>query len=425
MAEGTAPSGSDSRADLAASTRRAGGRRSSFVQPVSSSSSGSGEPKREGPPRAAYAGPVEESGTHHTGSLVLYPARVPPRGENLRTMVSPLALPPARSDFRQLFVDAYAGGIRAVGRARADVGIAVFAIDRHSGALASSMAISGRPGRVLGAVVGRHDQADLRLVEDPWIANRQLAVLVHPLTSWEPDRLRYSVIDLRTHHPMISESGAELASLVAEGPFIAQLGRYALYVLPTGDPTDFPDRGEDAWDMLPERVLLDRRAPVANANRVHEARNVALDALRAARPRVEPRVSRDRSSVITSIGPLMKPDERLRARDEPVVGELEVMTEDARAVYAVGARALERGILLGRLPRCDGAGVLSRDRISRAHLLIKRVESVLIALDTASTNGTVMIEPGLLAGPVRVSPLGDAARLVLAEQAEVRWRGRS
>ena len=332
-------------------------------------------------------------------------------------MIGAIDLPAARPDFRALFLGAY-GTIGGMGRARDEVGIALFAVDRMSGATAASVAISGRPGRVIGATVGRHDWADLRLVEDPWVANRQLAVLVHPLTSWEPDRLRYSILDLRTHRPMLGESGAPLASVVVEGPFFAQLGRYVLYVLPTGDPTDFPEDGRDAWAQLPERVVLEREAPQPNAANLYAARNVALDALAEAKP---PRPRRDRRSAITSIGPLVKPDERLKLAHERCVAELTIATDGARATYAVGERALDRGILLGRYPRCDGAGVLALERVSRAHLLIKRIEGAVVALDTASTNGPTVEEPKLLAGPARVVPLGDRARLRLAKVADLTW----
>ena len=379
---------------------------------MSTSSSGSSDPGPEPPP------PQEASGAYRTGSVVLFGAQ-PAFRENARTMLPSAAFGSnaAKTDFRALFLGAYEG-MRRVALSRREVGLAAFAIDRLSGALAASMTLAGRPGRAIGAIVGRHEVADLRLTEDAWLANRQLAVIVHPLTSWEPDRLRYSVLDLRTHHPMVGEQEHPLASALVEGPFFARVGRFALYFLPTGDASDFPEDAEDAWTQLPARVVLESGLPERDGRREQAARQIALSALDAARPAGR---SGTRNSVITSMGPLLAPDDRLLKSHERKLGELTLRTHASTVTYGVGADALDRGILLGRYPRCDGAGVLSYDRISRAHLLIKRVDGHVVALDTSSTNGSYLHEPALLRGRFRLVPLGAAARIELADVAELRW----
>ncbi|OGQ22123.1 MAG: hypothetical protein A2138_22945 [Deltaproteobacteria bacterium RBG_16_71_12] len=55
---------------------------------------------------------------------------------------------------------------------------------------------------------------------------------------------------------------------------------------------------------------------------------------------------------------------------------------------AVGERALEEGVLLGRLDRCVGGGVDAR--ISRVHAWVVARDGGLLVADVGSTNGTAV-----------------------------------
>ncbi len=70
----------------------------------------------------------------------------------------------------------------------------------------------------------------------------------------------------------------------------------------------------------------------------------------------------------------------------------------------VQAEDLERGVRLGRYLRCRGASVLGRDgHVSRVHALVLDRGGRRWLFDTASTNGTfvVDVDTGLASGPVR------------------------
>ena len=74
------------------------------------------------------------------------------------------------------------------------------------------------------------------------------------------------------------------------------------------------------------------------------------------------------------------------------------------AKVRVRAEDLERGVRLGRYRRCRGASVLGQDeRVSRVHALVLDRGGHRWLFDTASTNGTAVVdvETGVVAGPVR------------------------
>src|SRR5690606_2815318 len=76
------------------------------------------------------------------------------------------------------------------------------------------------------------------------------------------------------------------------------------------------------------------------------------------------------------------------------VGVLRLRVSNVMHSVLVGARAIHRGILLGRYERCDvdGSKLLTSESISRVHLLVVEVSDRVYAIDTASTNGTWMAE---------------------------------
>ena len=80
-------------------------------------------------------------------------------------------------------------------------------------------------------------------------------------------------------------------------------------------------------------------------------------------------------------------DARLLDPSESRRASLRILGPRTQVRLALGDRALDRGVLLGRYPRCAFSGVLGGDGISRVHALILRVGEGVFAFDTASTNG--------------------------------------
>ncbi len=77
---------------------------------------------------------------------------------------------------------------------------------------------------------------------------------------------------------------------------------------------------------------------------------------------------------------------------------------NASAKVHVRATDLERGVRLGRYLRCRGASVLGRDdHVSRVHALVLDRGGHRWLFDTASTNGTAVVDvdTGVATGPVR------------------------
>jgi hypothetical protein len=325
---------------------------------------------------------------------------------NAPTMYRSAARPPTAS-FRELFVEAY-GKFAEKCRAFDEPGLAIVAVDANTGRPAGLVRLAARVGRPVSAIVGRHDHCDLYLDNDARLPLRQLAIVLAPVKSWvrgKPE-IHYRVFDLRTADGIRDEEGRALRGLRAEGPAILRCGDYALFMLPIGDPTDWPEQASDAWAMLPERVYLDELTHVPGGSL--PGLKMPQGGVTATRPSVVYRVAGPRDTSV-----------RLAAGD--ATGELEITSRDRRVTFAVGEEALRDGVLLGRYARCDAAaGVAEDNSMSRVHLLIVHVDDQLLAIDTASSRGTRV--PGNDTDHVRVAVIDRDTELVLGKKTSVRWR---
>jgi hypothetical protein len=324
---------------------------------------------------------------------------------NAPTMYCAAARPPPTS-IRELFLEAYP---RFADKCRAfdEPGLAIVAVDSTTARAAGLVRLAARVGRPVSAIVGRHDHCDMFLDNDVRLPLRQLAVLLAPVKSWAPGKpeVHYRVFDLRTNDGMKDEEGRALRGLRAEGPAILRCGDYTLFMLPIGDPTDWPTSGADAWAMLPERVYLDELTHAAGGS---------LPGLKL--PAVHPSVTRP-SVVYRTAGPR---DTSVRLAAGEAAGHLDVVSRDRATSFAVGEEALRDGVLLGRYARCDGAsGVAEDNSMSRVHLLLVHVDDQLLAIDTASSRGTRMMGSD---EHVRVAVIDRDLELVLGKKTTLRWR---
>jgi hypothetical protein len=315
--------------------------------------------------------------------------------------------PPVASShsYRKLFVRHYRL-LRELVCGIDDPGVAVFALDRGTGAVAGRLWVAGRTGEASGAVVGRHGNADLYLADDPTLSLRHLAVVVEPLRGWSADAVRYRVLDLRSGIAFRDERARALEAVVADGPVFLEAGAYLLLMFPTGEER-WPLDAEASFDLLPERIFLDDRA----AEPDRWARAEAPAARRAAR----------RSYVTLMPGP-MPVGASLLDPSERSLGALSIESSGGRSALKIGPSAADRGVLLGRLPRCDASGLLAHPALSRVHLMLVSVRDELYALDTGSTDGTWRQDDEGAWQRVRMVRLSTGDRLVLGRQrAEVTW----
>lgn len=344
-------------------------------------------------------------GMRATMGISLWGGQVRGVAQNAQTMMRPAVRPerlPLRNyTARDLFVAAYP---RFADQCRAfdEPGIAVVAVDEATGIPAGIVKLCARVQRPVAAIVGRHDRCDLYLAQHEELSLRQLAIVLDPVTNWArgSSSVRYRVLDLRTGTPIVDEDGKPMRGLVAEGPAIFRCGGYAMFILPLGDPTDWPAAATDAWQMLPERVYLDE---------LENAPQGSLPKIRMPRPGA-------RETYITRTGGPRDTGMRLAQGD--VAGMLELHTPSRQLTLTIGKKALTDGILLGRYSRCDATEAAHEDHsLSRVHALLMQVDDRLLLVDTASTNGT--FERG---APARVVVFDGTTELRLGKRTFVRWR---
>jgi len=344
-------------------------------------------------------------GMRATLGISLWGGQVRGAAQNAQTMMRPAVRPdlvPRRSySARDLFVAAYPRFADSC-RVFDEPGIAVVAVDEATGIPAGIVKLCARVQRPVAAIIGRHDRCDLFLSQREELSLRQLVIVLDPVTTWArgASTVRYRVLDLRTGTPIVDEDGKPMRGLVADGPAIFRCAGYVMFVLPLGDPTDWPASGVDAWQMLPERVYLDQ---------LENCPQGSLPRLRM------PRANARETYITRTGGPR---DTGMRLAQGDAAGMLELHTPTRQLTLTIGHQALADGILLGRYSRCDATEAAHEDHsLSRVHALLMQVDERLLLVDTASTNGT--FERG---APVRVVVFDGTTELRLGKRTFVRWR---
>lgn len=253
------------------------------------------------------------------------------------------------------------------------------------------------------AVLGRHSQCDLRLGSDDRVSLRHVVVGARR----RDNELRVRVLDLGTGGGVATEDGQRCEGLAADGAAFVTVGRYHLFLLPTGAlaPLPWGATAAEAWAGIPERIYVDRRTSRARG---------------ADGPRVRLGEKRDCRSIATQI---IDPPTALRERRPlpgargPRIGALALRSGQAAEAYDVHQTDLARGLLIGRYDRC--AFGADDERLSRVHLLLLQdgPGGDVWAVDTASSNGTAL--PG--GGRVRQHKLGREGELMLAKAITLGW----
>lgn len=335
------------------------------------------------------------------------------RNSDTQTIVAmPGRYAPRAVPFEALFFAHYPA-IRSTCRGLADPGVAVIAVHIPTCRLAGRLWLRAQVGRPATAIVGRHSRADLLLTGDRGMSLRHLALVLHPLRSWDGHDARFTVLDLRTSGAFHDETGRHLEGVRCEGPAMLSSGDYALFFLQTGDATDWPPLAGDAWAMLPQRVYLDERGAEPDRWQRRRANRRA--------PRMDHEEAAGLSRVTAIRGPVGTDEKLIREGEEPL-GALNVLTAESARRVRVGPAALSRGILLGRYSRCDVADMLDDDCISRSHLLLLQVEGKVYAIDTASSHGSYIDGGGRQPQEFRVHALTGETTIVLADESAVlRW----
>lgn len=310
-------------------------------------------------------------------------------------------------------LDAHAAFIAAYDRLSGLAGIVqrpavlVAAVDVHARVCEAVVVEAGH-----SLIIGRHTHCGLHLQEHT-IALRHLALHASAETPEAAPTIR--LWDLNTGQPFRTEDGQPNTAVIAEGPLYAVVGGYALLMVPTRGPAaaPWPTQAEEAWRSLPPREFIDRRSPEAarrrrTADRRPDGRDYVTDISRVRAEYDDHRTSVSRMSSLMFLG------------EEAALGdawcELRVEWGQWAAKHLLSLDHLDRGVLLGRYERC-GVNLSQVPGISRVHLLLVRSGEDVLAIDTASTNGTWRGGKAL-----KTAALRDPDRLQLSDTLRVSWR---
>ncbi|HVG62543.1 MAG TPA: FHA domain-containing protein [Hyalangium sp.] len=259
-------------------------------------------------------------------------------------------------------------------------------------------------------IIGRHSECGLRLMADT-VALRQLVAHAEAQPSEAAPIIR--LWDLNTGQPFLTEDGQPNAAVIAEGTLYVAVGVYALLFVPTQGPAAAPwsTHPEEAWKALPQREFIDRRTP--DATRLGPSQRRRSDGQRYETDISRVLEARDRTS-ISRVEPLLSLGEDVAPKN--AWGVLVLATDMMAAKHHLSWEHLDRGVLLGRYDRC-GIRLADSDGISRVHLLLILSGEEVLAIDTASSNGTWR-------GPKKIETdtLRDPDLLRLGETVRMQWR---
>jgi len=322
--------------------------------------------------------------------------------QNASTLVGKSHQPRRHRDMREMFVAAY-NAFAGVCRAVDEPGVAIVAVHEASGRPQGVVTLRARVDRYVAAIVGRHDSADLYLDRAPELALRHLAVILDPVQSWKPGdaNVRYRVLDLRTQDGFADEHGKQMRGVCAEGPALLRCGGHALFMLPLGDPSDWPVSADDAWGFLPERVYFDELL-------AHPEGSIRM-------PR---RDKAQRKSMIFRTHGVSDTASGSVAGSGSSAGVIDLIGPNRAGTISVGEKELQNGVLIGRYARCDSAQLVDDPSMSRVHALLIQIDDRIIIVDTGSVNGTRLIGEHR----ARVIELTGDTDFQLGKATRARWR---
>ena len=268
------------------------------------------------------------------------------------------------------------GALRAAHEAHPHEGVLIAAIDEN-GVFDAHAHLRLPPSGNAHLIVGRHERCDIVLSRDDDISLRHLLVRA---TRSPQGHILLRAIDLRSRCGILGEGGTRCEAIASRGPLFLQIASYVVFLLPTG-PAVKP------WTGDPDQTW----------------RNFA--------PRSQE---------------ILPPPQPLKSRSAPAPGSIRLATitiqsnspdsGDLTSTHAVWSDQLERGILVGRDDRCSHGG-LDEGNLSRVHLVLLSVDDEVWAIDTASTNGTRVLD----GPPFRQLLLCGETHLLLADALSLRW----
>ena len=282
-----------------------------------------------------------------------------------------LSADPFAAVFRKHFA-----ALRAAHQAQPAEGVLIAAVDGN-GVFDGHSHLRLPASGIAHLIVGRHERCDVVLSRDQDVSLRHVLIRA---TRGGHGQLNLRAIDLRSRCGLLSEDGQRCEAIASRGPLFLKVASYVVFLFPTGPSAK-------AWS--------------------HDADGT----WRSFAPRSQE---------------ILPPPQPLKSRSAPAPGAVKLATitiqssspqaGDLTSSHAVWSDQLERGILLGRDDRCSHGGV-DEGNLSRVHLVLLSVDDEVWAIDTASTNGTRVLQ----GAPFRQLLLSGETHLVLADALSLRW----
>ena len=292
---------------------------------------------------------------------------------------------------KDLVYQAY-DGLRPLLEEHTAPGLIAVALDRH-GQVLNSRWLPSVVGKTQSLSVGRHSCCDLRLPNRHTDISLRHAVVLFQSLPLAKTSLR--VIDLHTPLGLWDEEGANIRACEANGSIFLQIGDVYLIFLLTQDWKQ-TDSAHNAYRQIPERIS------VAEGDDEPEASD------------------RETSTVIRQREAAMMFEQLQQSRYDngEHVGHLQLSSPKGFECIPLTPEIADRGLLVGRYERCAFAEDHQDERLSRVHLLFVRNGDELLAIDTASTNGSYI--DGRI---FRTHRITRNTKFNLTPHIELSWRG--
>jgi hypothetical protein len=248
-------------------------------------------------------------------------------------------------------------------------------------------------------VVGRHSCCDVVLDADPCVALRHVIVRSGVLDDGCPV---VSVLDLRTRDGFEIADGSVQRSVIATGPLAFRVGAYVLVALPGGASLEgaLQSPACERADEHPYRAAARRVDGEAAPSSCAISRITLMACAAVVSQRSGPGASR-----------------------EAARHELTLSARGRQASVRLSAADLDRGVLVGRDPRCIDSGLraILDCGISRVHLVLRRdARGTITAFDAASTQGT--FHGGKRVRSVELAHAGATLAIGSINPVAVHWR---
>ncbi|MBX2813571.1 MAG: FHA domain-containing protein [Myxococcales bacterium] len=254
--------------------------------------------------------------------------------------------------------------------------------------------IAATTNDIRAAIIGRHNRATLSLPQEHSTAALRHMVM---LVTAEGERPIARLLDLQTESGFADPLGRRLESIRTNGCTFVSVAGTVLMLLPTGPHCTLHADPQTAWNTVPPQRWVETRA---NRHQPTTLTNLNPE-----------------ETIIEIYGGPQGCRTPLCKKDELPLGLASIASGGDERHLRISGRALDEGFLIGRYDRCEVGGPEADESLSRVHLLIVREKQKIIAVDTASTNGTFIGE-----ARVHLVQLKDRSTLDLGGVLEFNWR---